>query len=75
MGGSGKGHGRGCGWGCKPKAQNTDPEPYTLGSKYFSQFDLNFVFINKEFLSIMIYLGTANTLLVCLNSSLSMAFA
>ena len=78
MGGSGKGCGRGHGRECKPKGgknTNTDPDPYTLESKYFSQLDLNFVSINKDFLSTIIaYLGTFNTLLVSLDSNLSMVF-
>ena len=76
MGRSGKGHGRGHGRGHKPKAGNTDTEPYALESEYFSQLDLNFVSMNKDFLSTIIaYLGTPNTLLVSLNSNLSTVFA
>ena len=58
------------------KNTNTDLEPHALESKYFSQLDLNFVSINKGFLSTIIaYLGTPNTLLVSLNSNLSTVFA
>ena len=79
MDGSGKACGRGHGRGLKPKGgknTNTDPKPYALESKYFSQLDFNLVSINKDLLSsIIAYLGTPNTLLVTLNSNLSMVFA